>query len=164
MTNYMTNDEELTSVANAIRAKGGTSGALEYPTGFVSAVQSIPTGGGSARTCTVIITDDPPDLVCSGFSGGEPSGGFAAVFRLSSDDGDTVAAFLSRNGCTTFTEAGAENTSCVLALADSMAVGEVGFVSSTTASAFVINDTPNGEYSSLLPYYVGVYQATVVEL
>lgn len=40
-------DSDLTSVANAIRAKGGTSVQLAFPTGFVSAISAIPTGGGS---------------------------------------------------------------------------------------------------------------------
>lgn len=35
-------DSSLTSVANAIRAKGGTSAQLEFPTEFVSAIQAIP--------------------------------------------------------------------------------------------------------------------------
>lgn len=37
-------DADLTSVANAIRTKGGTSADLAFPAGFVSAVQAIPTG------------------------------------------------------------------------------------------------------------------------
>ena len=36
---------DLTSVANAIRTKGGTSDPLAFPNGFVSAVNAIPTGG-----------------------------------------------------------------------------------------------------------------------
>ena len=42
MANYMTTDTDLTAVANAIRTKGGTSGSLEYPEGFVSAINAIP--------------------------------------------------------------------------------------------------------------------------
>jgi len=45
MTDYMTTSTELTGVANAIRTKGGTSGQLTYPNGFVSAINAIPTGG-----------------------------------------------------------------------------------------------------------------------
>ncbi|MDO4527418.1 MAG: hypothetical protein Q4C03_01375 [bacterium] len=41
-------DADLTSVANAIRTKGGTSSDLAFPAGFVSAVQAIPTGGGGS--------------------------------------------------------------------------------------------------------------------
>jgi len=40
-------DTDLTSVANAIRTKGGTSAQLAFPSGFVSAVEAIPTGGGA---------------------------------------------------------------------------------------------------------------------
>lgn len=47
MADYKVTDTELTSIANAIRTKGGTQAQLEFPTGFVSAVQAIPTGGGS---------------------------------------------------------------------------------------------------------------------
>ena len=43
-------DTDLTSVANAIRTKGGTSAQLAFPAGFVSAVQAIPTGGGGSAT------------------------------------------------------------------------------------------------------------------
>lgn len=39
-------DTDLTSVANAIRTKGGTSASLAFPSGFVSAVEAIPSGGG----------------------------------------------------------------------------------------------------------------------
>lgn len=41
---YTTSEAELTSVANAIRSKGGTSAALEYPSEFVSAINAISTG------------------------------------------------------------------------------------------------------------------------
>lgn len=45
------NDTSLASVADAIRAKGGTSDALVFPDGFVSAISAIQTvgdGGGAA--------------------------------------------------------------------------------------------------------------------
>ena len=41
---YTTYSDSLTKVANAIRAKGGTSAALTYPDGFVTAIENIPTG------------------------------------------------------------------------------------------------------------------------
>lgn len=43
---YTTTDTALTSIANAIREKGGTSDPLTYPDGFVSAIEDIQTGGG----------------------------------------------------------------------------------------------------------------------
>lgn len=39
------NDNSLASVADAIRSKGGTSNALVFPDGFVSAISAIQTGG-----------------------------------------------------------------------------------------------------------------------
>lgn len=43
MPNYMVNDVSLTSVANAIRVKGGTSSPLVFPEGFVTAIENLPT-------------------------------------------------------------------------------------------------------------------------
>lgn len=43
MAEYLTNTADLTAVADAIRAKGGTSKQLVYPSGFVSAIQAIKT-------------------------------------------------------------------------------------------------------------------------
>lgn len=40
------NESSLTQVADAIRQKGGTSGKLEFPNDFVSAISSIETGSG----------------------------------------------------------------------------------------------------------------------
>ena len=39
-------DADLTSVANAIRTKGGTSASLAFPSGFVTAIGNISGGGG----------------------------------------------------------------------------------------------------------------------
>ena len=47
-TLYLTDGDDLTSVANAIRAKSGGSGQLAFPAGFVSAIGDIPTGGSEA--------------------------------------------------------------------------------------------------------------------
>ena len=46
MANYIATDAELTSVANKIRSKTGSSASLEWPDGFVSGINSI-SGGGS---------------------------------------------------------------------------------------------------------------------
>lgn len=48
-TEYLTNDQEITSIADAIRAKGGTSAQLVYPAGFVSAIGAITTPYPSAN-------------------------------------------------------------------------------------------------------------------
>ena len=45
MANYIVSDTDLTSVANAIRTKGGTSAQLSFPTGYNTAIANISTGG-----------------------------------------------------------------------------------------------------------------------
>ena len=39
-------DDDLTDIANAIRTKSGGSSQLTFPSGFVSEIQAIPSGGG----------------------------------------------------------------------------------------------------------------------
>ena len=52
-------DADLTSVANAIRTKGGTSADLAFPSGFVSAVEAIPSGGNiQVATGEITILED----------------------------------------------------------------------------------------------------------
>lgn len=52
-------DADLTTVANAIRTKGGTSGSLAFPAGFVSAVQAIPSGGGGVSVDDIATNTEP---------------------------------------------------------------------------------------------------------
>lgn len=67
----MTFDTDLTAVANAIRAKGGTSAQLIYPSGFVSAIQAIQTG----ITPKLVVTTTPRGCdhsdACRRFQGGK---------------------------------------------------------------------------------------------
>lgn len=44
------NDTSLASIADAIRAKGGTSDTLVFPEGFVSAISAIQTSGSGGGT------------------------------------------------------------------------------------------------------------------
>lgn len=71
MAEYKVSGANLTSVADAIRTKGGTSAALSFPAGFVSAIGNIPTGGGSTlitKTITVNGTYDAQDDDADGYS------------------------------------------------------------------------------------------------
>lgn len=45
MSNYLVTDTELTSIADTIRTKSGQSGSLSFPTGFISGIESISSGG-----------------------------------------------------------------------------------------------------------------------
>lgn len=56
-TTYLTDGDDLTSVANAIRAKSGGSSQLAFPAGFVSGIQAIPSGGGVELLATATATE-----------------------------------------------------------------------------------------------------------
>lgn len=57
MADYLTTDTELTSIADAIRAKGGTSAPLVYPQGFIDAIMALPGGGSNDYTVTISLTN-----------------------------------------------------------------------------------------------------------
>lgn len=46
MANYVATDTDLAAIADAIRAKGGTSDPLTFPGGFEDAIADIQSGGG----------------------------------------------------------------------------------------------------------------------
>lgn len=50
-------DADLTSVANAIRSKGGTSASLAFPSGFVTAISAI-SGGLNIKKFTATLSAD----------------------------------------------------------------------------------------------------------
>lgn len=58
MANYIVSGKNLTAVANAIRTKGGTSSALEFPDGFVQAIGDIQTGGSSVTVESLNVTQN----------------------------------------------------------------------------------------------------------
>lgn len=64
-------DSDLTSVANAIRTKGGTSASLTFPTDFITAINAISGGGGStliAKSITANGTYNATDDSADGYS------------------------------------------------------------------------------------------------
>lgn len=71
MSNYIANGDDLTAVANAIRTRGGTNEQLVFPSGFVSAINAIPSGGGSGGTTLLgqtpyKLTEDVDELLLRG--------------------------------------------------------------------------------------------------
>lgn len=58
MANYIVTDTELTSIANAIRTKGGTSASLTYPDGFISAISAISGSSATQHTIHLEFTDE----------------------------------------------------------------------------------------------------------
>lgn len=60
-------DSDLTSVANAIRTKDGTSASLAFPADFVSAINAISGGGGlNYKTGTFTLASDATFITTSG--------------------------------------------------------------------------------------------------
>lgn len=57
---YLTTNIDLKKVANAIRAKGGTTAKLSFPEGFALAISNIPTGASGATKETWVIKDNAP--------------------------------------------------------------------------------------------------------
>lgn len=49
---------DMRSVANAIRAKGGTSATLLWPNGFINAISSIQSGGATTYNCEAVFIDN----------------------------------------------------------------------------------------------------------
>lgn len=47
MAEYLAKSEDLTAVADAIRAKGGTNAQLTFPAGFTEAIQAIESSSGN---------------------------------------------------------------------------------------------------------------------
>lgn len=57
---YSVTDTELTNIANAVRTKGGTSAALEYPMGIVNAIYALPTETGTLFNINIVASTSTP--------------------------------------------------------------------------------------------------------
>ena len=49
-------DSDLSSVADAIRAKSGSNGSLSFPSGFADAIEAIETGGSGGSSCSDMVS------------------------------------------------------------------------------------------------------------
>nr|DAH56561.1 MAG TPA: hypothetical protein [Caudoviricetes sp.] len=61
MAEYLVQGASLTTVADAIRERGGTTAPLSFPEGMVSAIRSIQSGGGDLSSVDVYIADFTSD-------------------------------------------------------------------------------------------------------
>lgn len=89
---YLTTTNELNSVANAIRAKGGTSAQLEYPQGFIDAIDDIETGGGSVTPACGIVPTEYYDTMQS--INGYGYYGLVKKAKVYSNDGNLPSGFM----------------------------------------------------------------------
>ena len=62
-------DADLTSIANAIRTKGGTSAQLAFPADFISAINAISGGGSSVETGTFTPAENVSNYTISALAG-----------------------------------------------------------------------------------------------
>ena len=91
MAEYLTNTADLTAVADAIRAKGGTAKQLVYPSGFVSAIQAIQAGAVETlewhqcpelvRNYLANVTYDPADYSTSQIANYAPGTAVTSNYR-----------------------------------------------------------------------------------
>ena len=86
MAEYLAKSEDLSAVADAIRAKGGTDAQLTFPDGMVEAINAIETGSGATD-----VTDSVVSVAFSatnahdshmGFYGIIPEDAKIAIFHL----------------------------------------------------------------------------------
>ena len=61
MAEYLVQGASLTTVADAIREKGGTTAPLSFPDGMAEAVRNIQSGGGDLSAIDVYIADFTSD-------------------------------------------------------------------------------------------------------
>lgn len=83
MSVYLVSDTDLTSIANAIRTKGSTNASLTFPTGFVSAIDDISTGGDGGVNFKTFIEGNLSEINDSTITTIKPYG-FAHCINLSS--------------------------------------------------------------------------------
>lgn len=59
---YLVDGADMTTVADAIREKGGTTAPLSFPAGMAEAVRNIQSGGGDLSAIDVYIADFTSDV------------------------------------------------------------------------------------------------------
>lgn len=74
-------DADLTAVADAIRTKGGTDAQLAFPSGFVSAVQAIETGGGAGVDVVMTSTITNAEELSAALTAGSGATTFAFAIK-----------------------------------------------------------------------------------
>ena len=106
-------DASLSSVADAIRSKGGTSETLVFPDGFVSAISAIQAGGGAEFARSIVnktITSYSDDEITS--IGAYAFNGCSKLQGVNSQNVSTVGDYAFEN-CSALADVNVENTTSV---------------------------------------------------
>lgn len=89
MAEYLAKSEDLTAVADAIRAKGGTDAQLTFPDGMVDAINAIETGSGATDVTDSIVSvafsATDASMALAGFSEIVPEDAKIAIFHFQGD-------------------------------------------------------------------------------
>ena len=80
-------NSDLTSVANAIRTKGGTSASLAFPSGFVAAIGDIPTGAKKVTGAFTVGSSETTHTI----SFGETLSRYMFLIEMTDDSKTTLA-------------------------------------------------------------------------
>ena len=155
MSDYIVTDTELTSIADAIRTKGGTQADLVFPTGFVTAIGNISGGGGTDTSDATLTSGDQMlsgytayskgtkytgniatktdlNLSASGATVTVPSGYYAQQYTKNVSSGSTTApATISGSSATVSTGTNTLTLSKTVSVTPSVTAG---YISSGTAT------------------------------
>lgn len=145
MTDYLTTDSELEAVADAIRAKGATSALLVYPTGFVSAINAIPTGITPTGTKSISIS-------AAGTTTEDVTNYASAEITVPSGSAATPATAITANPTISVNSSGLI-TATVNATKSVTPSVSAGYVSSGTAGTVSVS----GSNASQLTVYAGAH-------
>ena len=130
-------DAGMTSVADAIRAKAGTTGPLAWPDGFITAISGIETGGGGASWVT--ISETLPN----------------AMYRLGDVNMDGSITYDDNNEIMNYLGGDADFSSVQKVLADVNFDGEVGMT-----DTMFISEIINGTYTPTFGWATAVEYAS----
>lgn len=151
MANYLVTDSDLSTVASAIRTKGGTSAQLSFPSGFVNAIGDIQTGGSAVLINKNITTNGTYN------ASSDSADGYKKV--VVSVQPSLTTKNISANGTYAASGDNADGYSSVtVSVANSYAAGDEGKVVSNGAlvSQSSQNIDTNGTYDTTLKNQVVV--------
>lgn len=149
-------DADLTSVANAIRTKGGTSASLAFPAGFVNAVEAIPTGVAPTGTKTISLTsngtttEDVTNYASAEIAVNVPTGTARTSADLTVSGATvTVPAGLYTEGASKSVASGSASTPATTITANpSINVSASGLITTTASASQTITPSVSAGYVS----------------
>lgn len=170
MANYTVTDTELTSIADAIIAKAGLSGQLEFPTDFVNGIEGISTGtdvsdttatagdvlsgkyfytAAGTKTQGSIATKASTDLQVSGATVTAPAGYYssAASKSVASGSATTPATTITANPSITVNSSGLITATASATQSVTPTVG-AGYVSSGTAGIITVSGSNTSQLTT----------------